>query len=193
MKNPNVSINQVTILSDDWYTLKKVDFDYTTQKGEIQQLSREVYDRGNGAAVLLIDKSSGKIVLIKQFRMPAYLNGDENGMILEVPAGLLDNDDAETCIIREIEEETGYRVPKVEKLFESYSSPGAVTEILHYFVAYYTAEMKVTEGGGLDEEHEDIEVIELPFKEALNMIKTGEIKDSKTIILLLYAKAYDLL
>ncbi|UNY98826.1 NUDIX domain-containing protein [Zhouia spongiae] len=192
MNNPNVKINSVQILSNDWYTLKKVNFDYKTLDGNIQNQSREVYDRGNGAVVLLYNEENKTIVLTRQFRMPTYLNDNTDGMMIEAPAGLLDDDNPQDCIIREIEEETGYRVEKVEKVFESYTSPGAVTEILHFFMACYTPAMKVSKGGGKEEEHEDIEVVEMPFEKALQMIHSGEIRDAKTIMLLLYAKAYDL-
>lgn len=124
--------------------------------------------------------------------MPTYLNDNTDGMMIEAPAGLLDDDNPQDCIVREIEEETGYRVEKVEKVFESYTSPGAVTEILHFFMACYTPAMKVSKGGGKEEEHEDIEVVEMPFEKALQMIHSGEIRDAKTIMLLLYAKAYAL-
>ncbi|ETN97050.1 NUDIX domain-containing protein [Zhouia amylolytica] len=191
MSNPNVKISSVQILSNDWYTLKKVHFQYKTKDGITQSQSREVYDRGNGAVVLLYNKGTKNIILTKQFRMPTYLNENPDGMMIEAPAGVLDEDDPSDCIKREIEEETGFRVKKVKKLFESYTSPGAVTEILHFFIAYYTSDMKVNEGGGKEDEHEDIEVLEISFQKALDMLHSGEIKDAKTMMLLLYAKAYN--
>jgi nudix-type nucleoside diphosphatase (YffH/AdpP family) len=152
-----------------------------------------VYDRGNGAGILLYNRQQKTIILTKQFRLPAYLNGNETGMMVEVCAGLLDLDHPEQCIIRETEEETGYRISTVKKIMETYMSPGAITEILHLFVGEYDASMKVNDGGGLEHEQEEIEVIEMPFVEAYNKIATGEIKDAKTILLLQYAQINNLL
>lgn len=193
MQNTNVQIEKTEILSDNWYTLKKVTFKIQKKDGSFQQQSREAYDRGNGAAILLYDKNTGNIVLTRQFRLPSYLNGNETGMMIEVCAGLLDNDNPEDCIKRETEEETGYKVSHVEKIFEAYMSPGAVTEILHFFIGEYSKEMKVNDGGGLDDEGEDIEVLELSFEEALQMIETGAIKDAKTIMLLQYLRLKNIL
>lgn len=192
MGNEKVRIKEIKLLSDNWYTLNKLTFDYQLEDGRWEEQKREVYDRGNGAAILLYNKEQGTIVLTKQFRMPSYLNGNTDGMMIEVPAGLLDADDPETCIKKEAEEETGYRITKVKKIFEAYMSPGAVTEILHYFIAEYTPNMKVGEGGGKDDETEYIEVIEMPFTEALGMVKKGEIKDAKSILLLQYAELHGL-
>ena len=186
--NPNVQIIEEKLLSDNWYILKKITFDYQNKSGEWQRQSREAYDRGNGAVILLYHPQNKTVILTRQFRMPTYVNGNETGMLIEACAGLLDKDNAEDCIRRETEEETGYRVSSVRKVFEAYMSPGSVTEILYFFVAEYEAAMKVNEGGGAEHEHENIEVLELPFDQALNMIKTGEIKDGKTIMLLQYAK-----
>lgn len=186
--NPNVQIIEEKLLSDNWYVLKKITFDYQNKSGEWQRQSREAYDRGNGAVILLYHPQNKTVILTRQFRMPTYVNGNETGMLIEACAGLLDKDNAEDCIRRETEEETGYRVSSVRKVFEAYMSPGSVTEILYFFVAEYEAAMKVNEGGGAEHEHENIEVLELPFDQALNMIKTGEIKDGKTIMLLQYAK-----
>ncbi|MGZ3833223.1 MAG: NUDIX domain-containing protein, partial [Mucilaginibacter sp.] len=133
------------------------------------------------------------VILTRQFRMPSYINGNTDGYLIECCAGLLDKDNPEECIKRETEEETGYKVSDVKKVFEAYMSPGSVTEILHFFVAEYAKEMKVGDGGGLDEENENIEVLELPFSKALSMIITGEIKDAKTIMLLQYAQINNLL
>lgn len=193
MHNTNVQIEKTEILSDNWYILKKVTFSIQKKDGSFQQQSREAYDRGNGAAILLYDKSKGNVILTRQFRLPSFLNGNETGMMIEVCAGLLDNDNPEDCIKRETEEETGYKVSHVEKIFEAYMSPGAVTEILHFFIGEYSKEMKINDGGGLDNEGEDIEVLELSFDEALKMIETGEIKDAKTIMLLQYVRLKNIL
>jgi nudix-type nucleoside diphosphatase (YffH/AdpP family) len=193
MKNPKVKNIEIELLSDNWYTLNKINFDYQLQNGKWVHQSRESYDRGNGATILLYNSKKNSVILIKQFRMPTYINGNETGMIIETCAGLLDGDDPITCIIKETEEETGYKVQNVQKVFESYMSPGAVTEIIHFFIAPYDESMKVSDGGGLDVEHEDIEILELDFQDAQNMIKNGEIKDAKTIMLLQYAKINDLL
>ncbi len=179
-------INQ-EVLSDNWYTLNKITFDYHKSDGSVQRQEREAYDRGNGSTILLYNKDKGTVVLTRQFRMPTYLNGNENGFLIEACAGLLEEDNAEDCIKKETEEETGYRIANVRKVFESYMSPGSVTEILHFFVAEYEDEMKVNDGGGTDAE-EDIEVLELPFDKTLRMIRSGEIKDAKTIMLLQYAQ-----
>jgi len=176
------------LLSDNWYTLNKFTFDFELQNGHWVTQERESYDRGNGAAILLYNKEKGTVVLTKQFRMPTYVNGNETGYMIEVCAGLLDDDNPEDCIKKEAEEETGYRINNVQKVMEVYSSPGSVTEILYYFVAEYSEDMKVSEGGGLESENEDIEVLEVTLNEALEMINTGEIKDAKTIILLQYAQ-----
>lgn len=188
MKNPKIKITQTELLSDNWYILNKVTFDYQKTDNKIITQKREVYDRGNGAAILLYNKENKTIILTRQFRLPTYLNGNQNGMMIEVCAGLLDQDEPEQCIIRETEEETGYRISKVQKIMETYMSPGAITEILYLFIGEYDASMKVSEGGGLDHEQEDIEVIEMPFEKAYNMIATGELKDAKTIMLLQHAK-----
>ena len=188
MNNPNVKIIEEKLLSDNWYTLKKITFDYRNPSGHWAKQSRESYDRGNGATILLYNRENQTVVLTQQFRMPTYVNGNSTGLLIETCAGLLDKDNAEDCIRRETEEETGYRVSSVRKVFEAYMSPGSVTEILYFFVAEYEAAMKVNEGGGAEHEHENIEVLELPFDQALNMIKAGEIRDGKTIMLLQYAK-----
>lgn len=193
MHNTNVQIEKTEILSDNWYTLKKVTFKIQKKDGSFQQQSSEAYDRGNGAAILLYDKSTENVILTRQFRLPSFINGNETGMMIEVCAGLLDNDNPEDCIKRETEEETGYKVSHVEKIFEAYMSPGAVTEILHFFIAEYSKDMKIHDGGGLQDEGEDIEVLEFRFEEALNMIETGAIKDAKTIMLLQYLRLKNIL
>jgi nudix-type nucleoside diphosphatase (YffH/AdpP family) len=161
--------------------------------GQWVEQARESYDRGNGAAVLLYNKKKQTVILISQFRMPTYMNGNETGIMIEVTAGLLDGDDPQTCVIKEAEEESGFRVKKVKKVFEAYMSPGAVTEILYFYIAEYDDSDKVSEGGGVAAEQEDITVLELDFKKALNMISTGEIKDAKTIMLLQYLKINEIM
>lgn len=183
---PNLRNIHTEVLSDNWYTLRKVTFDIQKQDGTWETQSREAYDRGNGAAILLYNLEQKTVILTRQFRMPTYVNGNEDGMMIEVCAGLLDQDNPEDCIRRETEEETGYKVRDVRKVFEAYMSPGSVTEILYFFVAEYSKDMQISEGGGLDHEQENIEVLELPFTQALAMIVSGEIKDAKTIMLLQY-------
>ncbi len=184
MQNPDITILQTQILSDNWYTLNKVTYSVSKKDGTTETQSREAYDRGNGAVILLYNKTSRTVILTRQFRLPTYINGNPTGMLIEACAGLLDNDNPEDCIKRETEEETGYKISKVEKVFEAYMSPGSVTEILYFFTAEYSSEMKITDGGGLKEEGENIEVLELSFEKSLTMIDTGEIKDAKTIMLL---------
>lgn len=190
--NNAVKIIKSEVLSDNWYTLRKVTFDVHYKNGTVKTLSREAYDRGNGATILLYNKQQQTIVLTRQFRMPTFINGNESGMLIEACAGLLDKDNAEDCIRRETEEETGYKVKDVRKVFEAYMSPGSVTEILYFFIAEYTKDMKESEGGGVDE-GEDIEVLEYNFNQALKMIETGEIKDGKTIMLLQYLQIHRLI
>ena len=190
---PKIKNIKKELLSDNWYTLNNILFDYQLASGEWISQARECYDRGNGATVLLYNNEKGTIILIKQFRMPSYLNGNKTGMIVETCAGLLDGDDPETCVIKEAEEESGYRVSKVEKVFEAFMSPGAVTEIIHFYIAEYKDDDKVGEGGGLASEQEEIQVMEVDFDDAYAMIKSGEIKDAKTIMLLQYAKVNGLM
>ncbi|HEY4628796.1 MAG TPA: GDP-mannose pyrophosphatase NudK [Flavobacterium sp.] len=192
MNDPIIKIQKTELLSDNWYLLNKVTYDYQKEDNTIETHIREVYDRGNGAAILLYNSTQKTVILTKQFRLPSYLNGNKSGMMIEVCAGLLDKDHPEQCIIRETEEETGYRLSTVHKVFETYMSPGAVTEILYLFVGEYDESMKVNEGGGLDAEQENIEVLEYTFDEAFAMIQTGEIKDAKTVMLLQYAKINNL-
>ena len=176
------------ILSKNWYTLKKISYEYKKKDGSWQTQFREAYDRGNGATILLYNKENKTIILTNQFRLPTFINGNETGMLIETCAGLLDTDNPEDCIKREAEEETGYKISSVKKIFEAYMSPGSVTEILYFFIAEYSKDMKVNEGGGIEHEQEDIEVLEMPFAKALQMMAVGEIKDAKTIILLQYAQ-----
>ena len=180
-------------LHKGWATLSEIYFDYKMSAGHWVTKKRESYNRGDGATILLYNKQKRTVVLVKQFRVSAYLNGCKSGFVIETCAGMLDKDNPETCVIREIEEETGYRIDNVKKIFEAYSSPGALTEKIHYFVAEYTDEMKVSAGGGLESEQEDIEVLEMSFDSALKAIETGQIEDAKTVILLQYAKINKLL
>lgn len=189
----NIKILKTEILSDNWYTLKKITFEVEKATGETQVQSRETYDRGNGSTILLFNKELQTVILTSQFRLPTFINGNEDGYLIECCAGLLDKDNAEDCIKRETEEETGYKVSSVTKIFEAYMSPGSVTEILYFFTAEYSKNMKVGDGGGVEAENENIEVLELPFSKAYNMISTGEIRDGKTIMLLQYAKLHNLL
>lgn len=189
----NIKILDTKILSDNWYTLKKIKYSYSKKDGTTKEQVREAYDRGNGATILLYNKDNRTIILTRQFRLPTFINGNESGMLIETCAGLLDEENPEQCVIREAEEETGYRIKKAHKLFEAYMSPGAVTEIVHFFIAEYSQSMKVNEGGGLEKEEENIEVMELHFDTALTMLENGEIKDGKTIILLQYLKIHNVI
>lgn len=188
MYNPEIKIQKTELLSNNKYLLNIVTFDYKKNDNSWITQKREVYDRGNGAAILLYNSENKNIILTRQFRLPTYLNGNKNGMLIEVCAGLLDLDEPEQCIIRETEEETGYRITKVQKVMETYMSPGVLTEILYLFVGEYNESMKVNDGGGLEEEQENIEVLEMKYEQAYAMIATGEITDAKTILLLQYAK-----
>ena len=189
----HVNILKTEILSDNWYVLKKITYEYTRKDGSIQVQNREAYDRGNGATILLYNKELQTVILTRQFRLPTFINGNESGMLIEACAGLLDKDNPEDCIRRETEEETGYKITDVRKVFEAYMSPGSVTEILYFFVAEYHHSMKVHDGGGIEQEQENIEVLELPVTKAMEMISTGEIKDGKTIMLLQYIMLHHIL
>ena len=156
--------------------------------GEWTEQQREVYDRGNGATILLRDETRDTVLLTRQFRLPAYLNGHPDGMLLEAPAGLLDGDDPETAIRREAEEETGYRVDAVTFVGEYFMSPGSVTERVAFFRGSYRAGERVSEGGGVAGEGEDIEVVEVALAEAIAMVERGEIVDGKTVLLLRLAQ-----
>ena len=182
-----IRIRNSKVLSDDWYTLKKTTFDYQFKDGRWKTQSRETYDRGNGATILLYNARQKTVILTRQFRFPVYVNG-HHGMLIEACAGLLDKDDPEACIKREAEEETGYRIKHIMKVFEAYMSPGSVTEKVYFFVAEYEPESRVSAGGGVESEGEDIEVLELSLEMAVKMMKTGEIVDGKTILLLQYAQ-----
>jgi GDP-mannose pyrophosphatase NudK len=189
----DVKIVDTKILSDNWYVLRKITFEYTKKDGSRHTQSREAYDRGNGATILLYNKAQRTVILTRQFRLPTYVNGNADGMLIEACAGLLDKDNAEDCIRRETEEETGYHISDVTKVYEAYMSPGSVTEILYFFVAEYSKDMKVSDGGGAEHEEENIEVMELPFDKAMKMIGTGEIRDGKTIMLLQHLRLNNIL
>ena len=181
-------------LSSAWATLYRIDFDFQFKDGSWKRLSRESYDRGNGTSILLYNSNDKTVILTKQFRMPAYINNPEEGYSIEVCAGALyKNEDPKACIIREVEEEAGYRISNATKVMESYMSPGALTEKMYFFIATYNEDMKINEGGGLAIEHEEIEVLKISIYEALKMIDTGEIKDAKTIMLLQYAQIHNLI
>jgi len=182
-----VRILEERLLSDDWYVLKKTTFEYRCRDGRWERQSRETYDRGNGAVLLLFNVDRSTVVLIRQFRFPAFMNGCIDGLLVEACAGLLDGEDPHTCIRREAEEETGFRIRSPRKILEAYMSPGSVTEKLHFFVAEYELQDRVSAGGGDAAEGEDIEVLELTLASALQMIGTGAIQDGKTIMLLQYA------
>lgn len=189
----DIKITKSEILSDNWYVLKKITYDYMKADGTKSTLSREVYDRGNGAVILLYNTKQKTVILTRQFRLPTYLNGNETGLLIEACAGVLEQENPEECIKRETEEETGYKITTVKKVFEAYMSPGAVTEILYFFIAEYSPEMKINDGGGVIHEEENIEVLEFSIEDAINKITSGEIKDAKTIMLLQYLKLNNIL
>lgn len=191
MSDSSPRVRNVTeqVLADDHYVLRKASFELQRRDGTWVSHQREAYDRGNGAAILLHDPDRDTVLLIRQFRWPAYSNGHPDGMLLEACAGLLDDDDAETAIRREVLEETGLAIEEVRLLFEAYMSPGSVTERLHFYYATYSAEDRVAERAGVAEEGEEIEPVELPVAEALAMVHRGEILDAKTIMLLRWLEA----
>jgi GDP-mannose pyrophosphatase NudK len=180
--NTPVQILEEKLLSDNWYILKKITFNYQRKNGTWETQSREAYDRGNGATILLHNPEKETVILTRQFRLPTYVNGNTSGMLIETCAGLLDNDNPEDAIRRETEEETGFRIKNVQKVFEAYMSPGSVTEKLFFFLAEYDDSTERLLGGGVEEE--EIDVLELPLTQALDMVRTGEIMDGKTIMLL---------
>lgn len=189
MQDDRVRIRNVEVLSNDWYLLQKTTFDYRRADGDWQTLTRETYDRGNGATILLYNRERRSVILIRQFRFPTYGNGHD-GFLIETAAGLLDQASPEVRIKAEVGEETGYRVTEVRKVFEAFMSPGSVTEKLYFFVAEYDPASRVSDGGGLEAEGEDIQVLELPLEQALQMVANGEIADGKTIMLLQYAQLH---
>lgn len=182
-KRADIRIIDSETLSDNWYILKKFTFDKQRRDGAWQRQSREVYDRGNGATILLYNRDKKTVILTRQFRFPVFINGHE-GDLIEAAAGLLDNMDPESRIKAEAEEETGFRVSRVEKIFEAYMSPGSVTEKLYFYLAEYHPRDQTGKGGGIKSEGEDIEVLEVTLDEALRGIETGQIVDGKTIMLI---------
>ena len=186
--NEDIMMKETEILSQKRFALKNYTFELKKKDGRFETQHREIYEHGNAIAVLLFSKEKRTVLLTKQFRLASYLNGNDSGYLIEACAGLLDGDRPEMVVKKEIKEETGYEISKVQKVFEAYMSPGAFTEKIHFFVAEYRAENKVSEGGGLKEEQEEIEVLEMEFDKAYAMIASGEIQDAKTILLLQYAK-----
>jgi nudix-type nucleoside diphosphatase (YffH/AdpP family) len=185
--NPRVRVTDVRLLSDNWYRLHTTTFDLQGADGTWSSQSRETYDRGNGATILLYDVERRTVLLTSQFRYPAYINGHPGGMLIETAAGLLDDDDPETAIRREAIEETGHRVGEVTHVFDAFMSPGSVTERLHFYAAPYDAGTREHEGGGLAAEGEHITLVELDIDEALDQVANGGIIDAKTIMLLQWA------
>ncbi|MNZ55889.1 GDP-mannose pyrophosphatase NudK [compost metagenome] len=179
-----IEIIKDQILSDNYFVLRNITYDLTRKNGEVIRHKREVYDRGNGATILLYNREKQTVVLIRQFRVATWVNGNPDGRLIETCAGLLDNDEPEVCIRKEAIEETGFAVGEVKKLFELYMSPGGVTEIVYFFIAEYSDAQRANAGGGVEDE--DIDVMEIPFAQALEMVKTGEIQDGKALILLQY-------
>ena len=180
-----VRIIDTITLSDNWYILRKYVFDYLRRDGTWQRQEREVYDRGNGAVILLYNRSKNSVILIRQFRFPVFINGHD-GFLIEAAAGLLEEKDPVSRIKAEAEEETGFHITEVEKVFEAFMSPGSVTEKLYFFIAEYQDNNRLNQGGGLKEEGEDVEVLEMTFDDALAAIRSGDIIDGKTIMLLQY-------
>jgi len=186
-RNPRVVVRDVEVTSDGWHVLRRTTFDYQSSDGEWSTQHRETYDRGNGATILLYDAERRTVLLSRQFRYPVYVNGHADGMLVETAAGLLDEDDPETAIRREASEELGVTVGELTHVFDVYMSPGSVTERVHFFAAPYSDANRTSAGGGLVADGEDIDVLELPFDEALAMVGTGQIADAKTIMLLQWA------
>ena len=180
----NINVIKNKILSENYFVLRNITYDLTQRDGQVVQHKREVYDRGNGATVLLYNSQKQSVVLVRQFRIATWVNGNADGMLIETCAGLLDDDEPEDCIRKEAIEETGYQVKNVRKVFQLYMSPGGVTEIVHFFIAEYDDSLRENAGGGVEDEA--IDVLELPFSQALEMIRRGEICDGKTLILLQY-------
>jgi nudix-type nucleoside diphosphatase (YffH/AdpP family) len=186
-----VRIRSDDLLSDFWGKLRKISFDFVHRDGTIEKQVREVYDRGDGAAVLPVDAERGKVLLVRQFRMPAYLNG-HSGYLIEACAGIVDEGDPEKTVLKEAEEELGYRLSQVERVCETFMSPGTMTERITCFTARYSPDDRVSAGGGAAHEGEDIEVLELPLSRAFDMMANGDIVDAKTILLLQYARLANL-
>jgi nudix-type nucleoside diphosphatase (YffH/AdpP family) len=188
MKNSKLRIKGTEVLSDQWYTYKRVSFEREVSPGEWVDQKREVLDRGDGATILLYNKRKKSVILTRQIRLPAFLNKHPTGLLIETCAGSVESESPEENIVRETEEETGYRIQPPQKIFQAYMSPGAVTEIIHFYIAEYEDSMKVSSGGGQMEEQEYIEVLELSFLDAMERLKQGDIQDAKTIMLLQYAQ-----
>jgi nudix-type nucleoside diphosphatase (YffH/AdpP family) len=189
-RNPDVVVHNVEVTSDGWHVLRRTTYDYRRRSGRWVTEQRETYDRGNGATILVYDAERGTVLLTRQFRYPVYVNGHPDGMLIETAAGLLDDDDPETAIRREASEELGVELGAVEEVFDVFMSPGSVTECVHFYAAPYTAADRTGDGGGLAEDGEDIEVLELPFADALAMTRDGRIADAKTIMLLQWAALF---
>ncbi|MEV3858631.1 NUDIX domain-containing protein [Streptomyces sp. NPDC050095] len=186
-RNPDVVVRDVELTSQGWHVLRRTTFDYRRRDGRWETQQRETYDRGNGAVVLPYDIERGRVLLTRQFRYPAYVNGHPDGMLVEAAAGLLDADDPYTAIRRESAEELGVTLGPLTHVLDAYMSPGSVTERLHFFAAPYAPADRTGPGGGVEEEGEDIEVLELPFAEARAMCRDGRIADAKTVMLLQWA------
>ncbi|AYZ19356.1 GDP-mannose pyrophosphatase NudK [Klebsiella michiganensis] len=187
----NINVIKDKILSENWFVLRNMTYELTRSDGSVVRHKREVYDRGNGATILLYNRHKQTVVLVRQFRIATWVNGNEDGMLIETCAGLLDSDEPEACVRKEAIEETGFEVGEVRKLFELFMSPGGVTELIHFFIAEYNDTQRANGGGGVDDE--DIEVLELPYNRALEMMANGEIRDGKAVILLQYLQTSGLM
>src|SRR5690606_39010593 len=187
----NITVIKDKILSENYFVLRNITYDLTRKSGDVIRHKREVYDRGNGATILLYNREKQSVVLIRQFRVATWVNGNPDGRLIETCAGLLDDDEPEVCIRKEAIEETGFEVGEVKKVFELFMSPGGVTEIVHFFIAEYSDAHRIHQGGGVEDE--DIEVLEIPFVQALEMIRSGKIKDGKAVILLQYLQTTGLM
>ncbi len=187
----NINVIKDKILSENWFLLRNMTYELTRSDGSVVRHRREVYDRGNGATILLYNRHKQTVVLVRQFRIATWINGNEDGMLIETCAGLLDSDEPEECVRKEAIEETGFEVGEVRKLFELFMSPGGVTELIHFFIAEYNDTQRANDGGGVDDE--DIEVLELPYHRALEMMANGEIRDGKAVILLQYLQTSGLM
>ncbi|MBZ6394854.1 MULTISPECIES: GDP-mannose pyrophosphatase NudK [Pantoea] len=181
-----INVIKDKLLSDNWFVLRNFTYEITDRRDKVIRHKREVYDRGNGATILLYNREKNSVVLTRQFRIATYVNGNHSGMLIEACAGLLDDDSPEDCIRKEAIEETGYAVGEVEKLYACYMSPGGVTELIHFFAAEYNESLRDNAGGGVEDE--SIEVLEIAFPEALAMVKDGRICDGKTVMLLQHAQ-----
>lgn len=187
----NINVIKDKILSENWFVLRNMTYELTRSDGSVVRHKREVYDRGNGATILLYNRHKQTVVLVRQFRIATWVNGNEDGMLIETCAGLLDSDEPEAFVRKEAIEETGFEVGEVRKLFELFMSPGGVTELIHFFIAEYNDTQRANGGGGVDDE--DIEVLELPYNRALEMMANGEIRDGKAVILLQYLQTSGLM